>query len=44
MLGISIDGDPGVFGWIAVVWEALFGIVLVWSALSRLPRANAELQ
>ena len=38
-IGISIDGNPGLWGWIAVVWEGAFGAALVWSALARLPRA-----
>jgi hypothetical protein len=37
LLGISIDGSPGILGWVAVVWEAAFGMALVWSALARLP-------
>lgn len=36
-IGISIDGNPGVFGWIGVVWEATFGLGLVWSAVAKLP-------
>jgi len=36
-LGISIDGNPGLMGWIAVVWEGTFGAALVWSAVARLP-------
>ena len=43
-VGISIDGDPGVFGWFAVVFEGAFGIALLWSALAHLPRANAQVQ
>ncbi len=45
VLSVSIDGDPGLFGWLGVVWEGAFGMGLVWSALARLPRgANAEVQ
>ena len=36
-IGISIDGNPGIFGWVGVVWEAAFGMALVWSAIARLP-------
>jgi hypothetical protein len=44
-LAISIDGNPGVMGWGAAVWEGAFGMGLVWSALAGLPRgANAEVQ
>ena len=44
-IGISVDGNPGVFGWIAVLWEAAFGAGLVWSALARIPSAaNAGLE
>ena len=39
-LGISVDGNPGIFGWIGVAWEATFGIALVWSALARIPSAD----
>jgi hypothetical protein len=38
-IGISVDGNPGVLGWIAVLWEAAFGAGLVWSALARIPSA-----
>ncbi|HXJ37385.1 MAG TPA: DUF4345 domain-containing protein [Candidatus Eisenbacteria bacterium] len=38
-LGISIDGNPGVMGWVGLVWEAAFGTALVWSAVARLPTA-----
>ena len=42
-LGISLDGNPGIFGWVAVAWEAGFGGALVWSALAPIPiPANAE--
>lgn len=44
LVALSFDGNPGVMGWVALVWEAAFGTALVWSALARLPRANAELQ
>jgi hypothetical protein len=40
-IGISIDGNPGLWGWIAVVCEGAFGTALVWSALARLPHAAA---
>lgn len=44
-LGISVDGNPGLFGWIFVVCEGTFGIALVWSALARLPiPANARVE
>jgi hypothetical protein len=36
-IGISIDGNPGIFGWIGAVWEAAFGLALVWTAVARLP-------
>jgi len=44
LLSVSIDGNPGVMGWVAAVWEAAFGMALVWSALAKLPIANAEVQ
>jgi hypothetical protein len=34
-LGIAIDGSPGLMGWVGVVWEAVFGTLLVWSATAR---------
>ena len=37
LISVSIDGNPGLFGWIAVVWEGTFGALLVWSALARIP-------
>jgi hypothetical protein len=37
VLGMSIDGNPGIFGWVFAVWEAAFGMALVWSAIARLP-------
>jgi len=43
-IGVSIDGNPGVIGWIGLVWEAAFGALLVWASLARLPLANAGLQ
>jgi hypothetical protein len=43
-IGISIDGNPGLMGWIALVWEGSFGAMLVWSAVARLPSANAGVQ
>jgi uncharacterized protein DUF4345 len=36
-IGISIDGNPGIFGWLFLVFEAAFGMALVWSAIARLP-------
>jgi hypothetical protein len=36
-IGISLDGNPGIFGWVGVVWEAAFGMALVWAAIARLP-------
>jgi hypothetical protein len=44
LLGVSIDGNPGIVGWIGVLWEAAFGLALLWSALAKLPAANAEIQ
>lgn len=44
LVGVSVDGNPGVMGWLAVLWEAVFGLALVWSALAKLPVANAEVQ
>jgi hypothetical protein len=45
LVGVSIDGNPGVFGWLAVVWEGAFGAGLVWSALAKAPiAANAGVQ
>jgi hypothetical protein len=37
VLGMSIDGNPGIFGWVFAVWEAAFGMALVWAAIARLP-------
>jgi hypothetical protein len=43
LIGVSVDGNPGLFGWIYVVFEATFGSALVWSALAKMPiAANAE--
>jgi uncharacterized protein DUF4345 len=33
-LGASLDGSPGVMGWIALVVEGTVGAVVLWSALS----------
>ena len=44
LLGVSIDGNPGVMGWFNVVGEAALGMALVWSALAKLPIANAQVQ
>ena len=44
LLSVSIDGNPGIMGWVAVLWEGAFGTALVWSALARLPIANAQVQ
>lgn len=44
VLGVSIDGNPGIMGWVAVVWEGAFGAALLWSALAKLPIANAQVQ
>ena len=45
LIGVSIDGNPGLFGWIAVLWEGSFGSALVWSALARIPiTANAGVE
>ena len=44
LLGVSIDGNPGIMGWVAVLWEGAFGTALVWSALAKLPIANAQVQ
>jgi hypothetical protein len=45
LISVSIDGNPGLFGWIAVIWEATFGLALVWAALARIPIAtNAEVE
>ena len=37
VLGMTIDGNPGIFGWVFAVWEAAFGMALVWAAIARLP-------
>ena len=39
LVGVSVDGNPGLFGWIFVIWEGTFGSALVWSALARMPSA-----
>jgi len=44
LLSVSIDGNPGIMGWVAVLWEGAFGTALVWSALAKLPIANAQVQ
>lgn len=45
LLSVWIDGNPGVFGWLAVAWEGAFGAAIVWSALARMPiAANAGLE
>jgi hypothetical protein len=45
LLGVSVDGNPGVFGWLGVVWEATFGGLLVWSSLAKMPiAANAGIE
>jgi hypothetical protein len=45
LLGVSIDGNPGILGWLFVVGEAALGAALIWSAVARLPvGANAEIQ
>jgi uncharacterized protein DUF4345 len=36
-IGISIDGNPGLFGWFFAISEALVGLGLVWSAVAKLP-------
>ncbi len=44
-LGVSLDGNPGIFGWIGVVWEAGFGAALLWAALAPMPTtANAVVE
>jgi drug/metabolite transporter superfamily protein YnfA len=40
-IGVSIDGNPGLWGWGAVVFEGAFGTALVWASLARLPQAAA---
>jgi len=42
-IGISIDGSPGLAGWFGLVWEAVFGLGLLWAALARLPSASPEI-
>ena len=32
LLGVTIDGNPGVFGWLAVVFEAIMGSALLLAA------------
>ena len=39
-LSISVYGAGGLWTWIAVAWEAAFGMGLVWAALARLPHAT----
>jgi len=36
-IGISIDGNPGLFGWFFAVSEAIVGLGLVWAAVAKLP-------
>ena len=45
--GISVDGSPGIMGWVALVWEGGFGLALLWAALSKGPvtvAANPQVQ
>jgi len=42
--GVMVDGNPGLLGWGAVLFEGAFGTALLWSTLARLPRANAQVQ
>jgi len=44
VLGVMVDGNPGLLGWGAVLFEGAFGTALLWSTLARLPRANAQVQ
>lgn len=32
LLGVTVDGNPGVFGWLAVVFEAVMGSALLLAA------------
>src|SRR6185369_4781076 len=36
-IGISIDGNPGIFGWFFAISEAFVGLGLVWAAVAKLP-------
>jgi drug/metabolite transporter superfamily protein YnfA len=38
-LGASLDGNPGVAGWIALAFEGTMSAVVLWSALATPPRA-----
>ena len=44
VVGVSVDGNPGIVGWVFVLWEGAFGTALVWSALAKLPIANTQVQ
>ena len=42
LLGVSMDGNPGLFGWIGVVFELAMGTTLVVAAVSATPPAAAS--
>ena len=45
LVGVSVDGNPGLLGWFYVLFEGAFGTALVWSALARMPIvANAGVE
>jgi hypothetical protein len=44
VIGATVDGNPGLLGWGAVLFEGAFGMALMWSALARLPPTNAQVQ
>jgi hypothetical protein len=40
LIGVSIDGNPGLFGWIYAVFEGLMGSLLLIAALVGPPKAE----
>jgi len=38
LLGVTVDGNPGIFGWLAVLFEAVMGSALLLAA----QRAGSE--
>ena len=42
LFGVTVDGNPGVFGWLAVVFEAVMGTALLLAAQRAGSEALAE--
>ena len=43
MFGVWMDGNPGLLGWLAVVFELAMGLALVTAAGTAMPAASAGL-